>query len=211
MNQQKGLAPILIILLIAAAVGGYLIYSKYSVNQTKTPQQNTTSPVPTDVSPVPNNAGETTSWKTYTDPQSLFTIKYPNDNAIKIGRVFSPPVGALTDMEIRKVVETYREGDIRPFFLTIIVTKNDQGLTIERQKAAIQKLLSPNMKPYKNGEINGIYYVGGDGLGIILQITEDKIYEFSFVGGEGQDAGIGPEEETMKYIDQMLATFKLIP
>lgn len=72
--KQKGLAPILIILLIAAATFGYLIYSgKINLNQTTT-QVSQPSPTP----------DETANWKTYTgetlyttDGSSLFTIKYP--------------------------------------------------------------------------------------------------------------------------------------
>lgn len=33
--MQKGFAPILIVLLIALGIGGYLIYTNYSNNQTK--------------------------------------------------------------------------------------------------------------------------------------------------------------------------------
>lgn len=46
--SQKGLAPILIVFLIALAVGGYLIYSNYSNNRTKFPptQQQITQPSP---------------------------------------------------------------------------------------------------------------------------------------------------------------------
>ncbi len=72
MNKQKGLAPILIILLIAAAAGGYLVYTNYSTNQTKAPQQTIkSSPAPTD---------ETANWEKMADsetrisPNGSFTV-----------------------------------------------------------------------------------------------------------------------------------------
>lgn len=50
--NQKGLAPILIVILIAVALGGYLLYSNYSNNRTKiNPLQPTTqaTPVPSTI------------------------------------------------------------------------------------------------------------------------------------------------------------------
>lgn len=74
MNKQKGLAPILIVLLIATAIGGYLIYSgKINLPQKQTTQTETLT-------------GETANWKTYrgesvytNDGSSMFTIRYPSD------------------------------------------------------------------------------------------------------------------------------------
>ena len=73
--KQKGLAPILIVLLIATAISGYLIYQ----NQSAKP----TSPVTTVASPAPTAAAETANpdsiganWKTYT--ASDFSFKYPS-------------------------------------------------------------------------------------------------------------------------------------
>lgn len=68
MNKQKGLAPLLIIILIALALGGYLLYQK----QTKliaTPQ-----PV---ASTVASSSADISDWKTYTNTKYGFEIKYP--------------------------------------------------------------------------------------------------------------------------------------
>lgn len=75
--KQTGLAPILIVVLIATlAIGGYLIYSQQA-KPTPPPQQ-TTQPSPTPpVTPTPNGVGETANWKTYTNTDGKYSIKYP--------------------------------------------------------------------------------------------------------------------------------------
>lgn len=89
MNTQKGFAPILIILILAAAfLSGYFVYTNYSNNQTKlatspTVQPTTqSSPSPTATSPAPTGNGETAHWKTYifsvANPDS-YSLKYPPD------------------------------------------------------------------------------------------------------------------------------------
>lgn len=67
--NQKGLAPILIIVVILAIfVGGYYL------------GQQKIKPVPSrpTVQPSPGPADETTNWKTYTDTELGFTFKYPD-------------------------------------------------------------------------------------------------------------------------------------
>lgn len=78
--KQSGLAPILIVILIALAVGGYFVYTNYSNlsrvisrdNQTKSTQsgQTTQTPTPTSDSVV--------DWKTYTNIELAYSIKYPS-------------------------------------------------------------------------------------------------------------------------------------
>lgn len=89
--RQAGLAPIVLVLLMAAlAVGGYLIYSR----QAKfTPPQQTTQPSPSPVTTsVPNDTGvnsepsgsaETTNWKTYTSSKLNLSFKYPSNFSYK--------------------------------------------------------------------------------------------------------------------------------
>lgn len=68
--NQKGFAPLLIVLFIAAAIGGYLIYfGKINLNKTQTIPSATISP---SLSPE-----ETTHWKTYTNSELAYTIQYP--------------------------------------------------------------------------------------------------------------------------------------
>ncbi len=88
MNKQKGLpvsqvglVPILIIILIALAVGGYLIYQK-QFKPTPVSQ-----PLPSPIaSPIASSSAETdnpdsigANWKTYTNSQFGYSFKYPSD------------------------------------------------------------------------------------------------------------------------------------
>lgn len=80
--SQKGLAPILIILLIATAIGGYLIYSgKISLPQEQISQNST--------------ADETLNWKTY--QMDNVTLRYPSDYAVEFNDYIGIP---MRDSEI---------------------------------------------------------------------------------------------------------------
>lgn len=88
---QKGLAPILIVILIAAAVGGYLVYSgKINLNQGKpTPAYRP----PDAVTMSKSQNDDTANWKTYvgtgTDGVSKFSVKYPSGWLLE-GRILYP-------------------------------------------------------------------------------------------------------------------------
>lgn len=72
--NQKGLSPILIIILITAALGGFVIYQQQSSQPKPNP-----SPQPTaQPSPVSN---ETADWKTYAG--SIYSFEYPSDWTIR--------------------------------------------------------------------------------------------------------------------------------
>lgn len=69
--EQKGLAPILVVLIIALGIGGYLIYSgKINLNQKYSPQQTTQTPTASD---------QTANWKTYTNSSLGFSFSYPKE------------------------------------------------------------------------------------------------------------------------------------
>lgn len=63
--SQKGLAPIIIVILIVAAIGGYLVYS----GKINIPQKQTEI----------SNVDETANWKIYTNDKHRFVIKHPNE------------------------------------------------------------------------------------------------------------------------------------
>lgn len=90
--SQKGLAPIAIVILITAlVVGGYLFYSsqtKPTLTPRSTTQTTSPSSTPT-VSPVPNGTGETANWKIYTEPENVFSIKYPNNWKLSLSNPIS--------------------------------------------------------------------------------------------------------------------------
>lgn len=81
MDRQKGLVPVLIIILIAAGISGYFVYTN---SQTKTPTPTSQpSPSPSDASPVPTGATETANWKTYTSLTMAFELRYPHGEIIE--------------------------------------------------------------------------------------------------------------------------------
>lgn len=79
--KQKGIAPILIILLIAAAIGGYLVYTNYSnLSRVKSRDNRTkvTPPPSTQITPLPSSTPDATvNWKTYINTKYNFSLKYP--------------------------------------------------------------------------------------------------------------------------------------
>jgi len=98
MKTERGLAPILIVLLIALGIGGYLVYQK----QTKPTSSRNTQPIST---PLPKGLAEsekklkiqktahleqTTSWKIYKDNKYGIQVKYPPNWVVenKFSRTF---------------------------------------------------------------------------------------------------------------------------
>lgn len=70
--KQKGLAPLIIVLIIAVlAGGGYIGYKYFKSNFNITP---VTSPTPINETPPED---PTANWKTYINPTEKFSFKYP--------------------------------------------------------------------------------------------------------------------------------------
>ena len=69
--NKKGFTPILIVLLIAAVLVGYLIYS----GKINLPQKQIIETPKSSTNPAPTGAGETANWKIYQGEG--FTFKYP--------------------------------------------------------------------------------------------------------------------------------------
>ena len=96
MKNQRGLAPIVIIFLIALGVGGYLVYQ--NLTKTTSQPQSVTQPSPTpteptettETSPLPSpttaKPANKSGWKIYSDNKIDFSYQLPeNDNwSVKI-------------------------------------------------------------------------------------------------------------------------------
>ncbi len=107
MNTQKGLAPLLIIILISVALlGGYFIYQK----QGKTIPQSTIQP-----SPTPSD--QTANWKTYTNPNQTISFSYPPSWKVSYEYqsmgIYLSQFGITDDGDVEKtlsvMVESYKE------------------------------------------------------------------------------------------------------
>lgn len=71
--SQKGLAPIVIVVLIALGIGGYLVYQ----DKVSNPSVINATPLPT----VYPSTDETTNWKTHTNTK--YSLEYPDNWIIK--------------------------------------------------------------------------------------------------------------------------------
>lgn len=123
--NQKGLVPILIIILVAAAVlGGYFIYQ----NQPKPtpPPQPKTLINPEDYSNPPAStyisesipSAETANWKTYANTQFKFLIKYPLDFLVN-------DKAAKNTITIEKEYQSQKEAPGYPSFMYISLIPDD--------------------------------------------------------------------------------------
>lgn len=80
MDKQKGFIPILIVLLIAATIGGYFIFTNYSNLSRVKSRDNRTKPAQQTI--PPSSTDEIANWKTYTDSNLQLTFKHPSDWSI---------------------------------------------------------------------------------------------------------------------------------
>ena len=62
--NQKGLAPIVIVILVAIGIGGYLLYQNQFKSGTSSSQQT--------VQPTPSSVDETADWKLFKDDKYNF-------------------------------------------------------------------------------------------------------------------------------------------
>lgn len=97
--NSKGFIPILIAILIAAAVGGYLVFTNYSNNRTRSQVQNpvviSQTPQPTVKEVRPDDFNLATAWQmglsTYSNPQLGLSFQYPTSFTVIINDTSSYP------------------------------------------------------------------------------------------------------------------------
>lgn len=208
--NQKGFAPILIVILIALAVGGYLLYQK-QVKPVVIPQtviQPTSVPV---ISPVASDSAETANWKTYTNTDGKYLIKYPSDylleetDSIKTPEKF--PVG-------KKQVAIKSSAQVVNF---IIYINYYPILDLSQTNEAMQQVSgcdSENVREIKNGP-KGRDFIIGDQTAILYEDSlcaqftaanfysshNDRVYSISVASTEKYGL-----HKTI--VDQILSTFK---
>lgn len=203
MTKQKGIAPILIVILIAIALGGFLIYQK----QTKPillPQQ-TPQPAanPIDVH-IPS--GETTGWQIYTNKDYGYVINYPSDWIL------------ISESEDAHYIQIYgtkatKFSQVSPnnppgSYFAISVIKAPANLALEEwlkqnnttdQQSAIISI--DNIRAFKYSQSDIVGDIGKDSFLVWVKKGE-KIYKIVSVSFEGYTA---PSENVYS---QILSTFK---
>lgn len=200
--KQKGLAPVVIVVLIAAlAVGGYLIY-KLPRTAVPPPTPQTTpmsSPTP-NPSPAPADAGETTNWKTYTDSQIGYSIKYPQEIILPRSNCDTFVLPASEGERIR-VQNQKRSGmelafKIEGLEFAVCEMANEQRLTPEQ----FAKIHSPESQftPMSLDNQSGVTAY----TEIFINSPQNKILRIWYRYSRREDKLI---------VDQILSTFKFLP
>lgn len=182
MNNQKGLAPILIIILIAVAIiGGYLIYQK-QLESVFQQTQSTPAPVFKKESSAP---AEIADWKTYTNKDMSFSITYPPNWQIIIDK----PNKAVLGFE-----------DAGPSFFTQLYP-NPKRLSLKNWFNENRSLLFQTGVDFTFSEItidnhSGLKASGGFGPFVLLDAPPKE--SIIVVGGESLE------------FNQILSTFKFL-
>lgn len=187
MNQKGRI--FLVVILIAAAIGGYFIYTNYSNNRTTL----TTQPSPTpDASPVSNSTGETANWKIYSDLVNPYTVKYPSDwayasttDSVK----FFPPG---TDLVSGKSLEGVD-------FIHIIPLK------ILEFNAKVTEDTKVNIAGQLVSKVTGIEIISDTGTLIHVGPLEYKGRNYLIVFTSGSHKA---SQKNIDVFNQMLSTFK---
>jgi len=201
---QKGLAPILIVLILAALVGGFLVYQ----NQSKPASVPTT--LVTQPSPTPD---ETANWKTYKSACG-FSLQYPTDY-----QILEQTPDCLSPLHSDYGGEIIKEGMLissdnrKTMILTILVNIKPKTQNFSEVINMYYKQYFSTEEERKVININGLQavkskvskYVQGDntpGDGQYVLIKKDeKLYLFMISTDEGR----------LDIWDQILSTFKFLP
>lgn len=112
---QKGTTPILIVILIALAVGGYFIFNNYSQSRTK-------APTPTSLDEtVYTEDTRSADWKTYSNTEYKYAVNYPVTWSVrefpdhKTGATFKPPGSEEEVITIDAMGQVWDERGAIPF------------------------------------------------------------------------------------------------
>lgn len=190
MSQQKGLSPIIIVVLIAAvSVGGYFLYTKYSINQTKNLSQT--------VKPFPASMGETYNWKTYSNQKYGYTLKYPSNYFIEEtkdpnGNIGTTTISNYTNEDFSSGRKNADDTDV--FLMFITIPEKDTNL----DEAKSFYIPANKIEDYVIDGVTG-FRVGKDGA--IVIIYKKKEYNFNLRNVNSKHRND---------YNQILATFKFL-
>lgn len=170
--NQKGLAPILIVLILAALVGGYFLYQQ----QAKSPSAPTTPPATSSTfQPSPSPADQTANWKIYTNNRANFSFSYPNNWFIS---------------------EQVSNNTVKDIEITSCDLKNNPFCTREKNQITISARLVDKADVYEGAKNMEEYYQrqakSSNSGKNKRSVTLDNLsaIRFSTIGGEGDMEGV---------------------
>ncbi len=180
--NQKGLTPILIVLILAALVGGYLVYQ----NQPKP-----TSPTPLSSETSVKEEDPTANWKTYTTDN--FTFKYPQNYIVK-----------KTYDNFYDLYQNQNPIDTRTV-IGVNATMSNVTSSYDRAVESAKALLeNPTIETVPLGiKLTGRQKLGSYGGGVLHKIAILK-FDDKAIQIETAD----PDQVTVDLFDQILSTFK---
>ncbi len=182
MRSEKGLSPILVILLIAVLIGGYLIYSgKINLNKSTTANIQTIQPAPT------NNV---TSEKTYINKQLGVMFQYPPSYTLEKD----------TPSEVSFTI-LFQPGNQKVTSLIVTTSLTDpKAVTINHQSNAINGMFGGRPVIFFHDE-------GGDAGTEFIQTTElPKVEVRIITNGGGETKNQDLIKSSFKFLDQNLGT-----
>ncbi|MCL4366322.1 hypothetical protein M1437_03790, partial [Patescibacteria group bacterium] len=214
-----GFAPILIVVLIAVIIGGYLVYSgKINLNKSQT----TNNPITQNL-PSTTVRDETTNWKTYENSLSKYTLKYPSEWGFRDVDI------KLFSKEDQKVLisytafgEVYQEKDnpyvwkgietVRSAGEPLLIVKKTEGKTLQQITEDFKKSVVKGRGNVKRSEVKTID--GTEGVLIVTStefadpkasyfhyyfIKNQQFYEYSY---------LSRDESPVLIPETILSTFK---
>lgn len=200
--SQKGLAPIGIVLLVAAvAIGGYLIYSgKANLNQ-QTSSTPTTTPAST------TNSNETVDWKIYTSTDHKFSIKYPNEAKIsewtKASEGEDAVILSITGSTQYQGTE-FHDGIILKFSSGLLEQRTLKEFVDNQVKENTLPVIAPVDVITVNGLNGYTYTLGGTSKSKIIYLPNSKSDYIKIENVTEDPTNKGFKETT----NQILSTFK---
>lgn len=199
--KQKGVAPILIVLLIAVlGIGGYFVYQNYSTKTTPTPTPYSTP------QPSSSSTDETANWKTYENSKYGFSIKYPPELTYEEKR----NTVVFANLENKSKEPSYIKIDI--YDTKIFKT------TLEETMKQLTKTFGASWRDIKIGQLDGknaeinIGQVTGKRIAGTLH---NIVATLDIVDANIIFSLIGSEESNQQFISdgdfyKMLSTFKFL-
>ena len=196
MNRQKGLAPILIVILIALAIGGYLIYQKQF--KVVPALQQTVQPSPVD---------ETANWKTYTSSSYSFSLKYPNDWII--GERKSSVASKYLNLYLRP--NSLSVGDLEYGAISVVVEKSELNLedfvntlcgTVSDRCDNSKKTTDVKFNNLAAKKVSPIE--GALPIEVIMFKKDGYVFQFNMI----LDSNANPDQQNLMIRDKILSAFK---